>query len=248
MQITITIDGKSCECAKGEFLLDIAARNGIEIPTLCHHGGLPGQGCCRVCIVEVEEGGWHNVVTACIYPIERECAVLTDSERVKNQRGMVLSLLKARAPESAEIKLLCEELGVSERSRFTEQSDEKCILCALCVGACLGVGTGAISTVGRGVGKAVSTPYGEPSTVCVGCASCHMVCPTGAIEVKESDKARAIWNRSFNFKFCVKCGENMGTYAAVSLAAKKAGVEVSDLCADCKKKAITDVFAETYGV
>ena len=50
----ITIDGKQCSCEKGEFLLQVARRNGIYIPTLCHHEALPGQGCCRVCIVEVD--------------------------------------------------------------------------------------------------------------------------------------------------------------------------------------------------
>ena len=52
----ITIDGKQCSCENGEFLLQVARRNGIYIPTLCHHEALPGQGCCRVCIVEVDEG------------------------------------------------------------------------------------------------------------------------------------------------------------------------------------------------
>ena len=49
----VTIDGKPCECQKGEFLLQIARRNGIEIPTLCHHESLPGQGCCLLFIFEV---------------------------------------------------------------------------------------------------------------------------------------------------------------------------------------------------
>ena len=36
----IRIDGKECACEKGEFLLAIARRNGITIPTLCHHDSL----------------------------------------------------------------------------------------------------------------------------------------------------------------------------------------------------------------
>ena len=35
MSITITIDNKPCTCESGEFLIDIAKRNGIFIPTLC---------------------------------------------------------------------------------------------------------------------------------------------------------------------------------------------------------------------
>ena len=32
--MTVTINGTPCSCEKGEFLLQIARRNGIEIPTL----------------------------------------------------------------------------------------------------------------------------------------------------------------------------------------------------------------------
>ena len=42
--MNITINGKICACEKGEFLLAVARRNGILIPTLCHHPALAGQG------------------------------------------------------------------------------------------------------------------------------------------------------------------------------------------------------------
>ena len=38
--IKITIDGKEVECRTDETYLDIAERNGIEIPTVCHHPAL----------------------------------------------------------------------------------------------------------------------------------------------------------------------------------------------------------------
>ena len=43
--IEITINGKKCTCEKGEFLLDVARRNGFYIPTLCHHPAISGQAC-----------------------------------------------------------------------------------------------------------------------------------------------------------------------------------------------------------
>ena len=42
------IDGKECTFEKGELLLQVAKRNGIEIPTLCHHEALPGLAACRL--------------------------------------------------------------------------------------------------------------------------------------------------------------------------------------------------------
>ncbi len=42
--IEITINGKKCTCEKGEFLLDVARRNGFYIPTLCHHPAISRTG------------------------------------------------------------------------------------------------------------------------------------------------------------------------------------------------------------
>jgi len=199
-----------------------------------------------VCIVEVEIEGSRSVVTACVYPVERECSVFTNSENITRQRRMVLSMLRALAPESTEIARLCEEFGAPAYERFTTRNGKKCILCGLCARACESLGTGAISTVGRGVDKAVSTPYDEPSFVCVGCASCASVCPTGAIEVTEDAKERRIWNKTFPIKTCRNCDKTMGTYMEHWRAATAAGADVPELCEACRKKAITDVMAATY--
>lgn len=244
--MTITIDGKACVCEPGEYLLDIARRNGVVIPALCHHEGLPGQGCCRVCIVEVETGGRKNIVTACVYPVERECSVYTDSDRVRRQRGMILALLRSRAPESAEIARLCEEYGAPEYKRFAEKPGEKCVLCGLCVKACESMGTGAISTVNRGVEKTVSTPYDEPSADCVGCGSCASVCPAGAIAMEETALTRVIWDREFSLVLCERCGAAIGTREELELAAKRACSEHSPLCGECRRKAVADTLAATY--
>jgi NADH dehydrogenase/NADH:ubiquinone oxidoreductase subunit G len=243
----ITIDDKSCVCERGEYLIDIAARNGIVIPTLCHHEGLPGQGCCRVCIVEVETDGRRSIVTACVYPVERECAVFTNSGNISRQRSMILCCLHNLAPESSEIAHLCEKYGAPEYERLTKRAGEKCILCGLCVKACECLGTGAISTVNRGIDKAVTTPYGEPSVVCVGCASCAKVCPTGAIAVTETEKKRKIWNKTFPLRSCKSCGKPIGTSVELKRSAAKSGAEIPVLCEMCRRKAIANVMTSTYG-
>ena len=243
----IVIDNIACDCEKGEYLLDVAARYGIDIPVLCHHAGLPEQGCCRVCIAEVEINNWRTVVTACVYPVERECAVFTNSENVVRQRKMVLALLRALAPESSKVADLCEKYDAPSYSRFTKQAGQKCVLCGLCVRACDELGTGAIATINRGTIKAVATPYDEPSLDCVGCASCAMVCPTAAIDVKEVENRRTIWQKEFPLKECENCGIIVGTFMELDRTAAKANNEAAKLCDNCKKKAITDVMAETYG-
>ncbi len=243
----ITINGKSCECEKGEYILQIARRNGIIIPTLCHHDGFPGQGSCRLCIVEVNEGSGPKVVVSCVYPVSKECVVQTDSEKIRKQRGLILALLQKRAPESEEIKAYCKMYGAPEIDRFVKADGDKCVLCGLCVKACAELSVGAISTVNRGITKEIATPYHEPSSVCVGCGSCAYVCPTGAIEVSETKESRTIWGKTFKFVRCASCGEVIGTEEEIAYAAEKSGNEPDTLCEHCRKKEIAKAFRHTYG-
>ena len=53
-QNIIVINGNEFSFEPGESILDIARRNSIDIPTLCHLKGASPTGACRVCVVEVE--------------------------------------------------------------------------------------------------------------------------------------------------------------------------------------------------
>ena len=123
----------------------------------------------------------------------------------------------------------------------------KCILFGLCARACSELSVGAISTVNRGVTKEVATPYHDESPVCVGCGSCASVCPTGAIELTETATTRTIWGKTFALVRCAKCGAVLGTAEELALAAKKAGQETETLCERCRKVALSQVLAHTYG-
>lgn len=267
----ITINGKICDCEKGEYILPVARRNQIEIPTLCHHEGFQGQAACRLCIVEVVENGKSRIVVSCVFPVERECDVFTDSEKVHRQRGMILRLLQKRAPDSGEIRAFCEKYDAPAVDRFIEverstadnlsESDSqktkerkitqsmqtKCILCGLCVKACGELSVVAISTVNRGVIKEIATPYHEPSSVCIGCGSCAYVCPTNAIDITDTNTTRTIWGKTFQLVHCEHCGKVIGTEEEISFAAEKSGHDPDTLCDECRKKQIAESFRHTYG-
>ena len=162
--ITVTIDGIECTCEKGEYIYDVAKRNSIKIPTLCRHDAFEDhRACCRICIVEVEQRGRTKVVTSCVYPIDGECEIRTNSERIQEERAVLYALLGHRAPEAELIGKMSRRLDMSGFERLVSIDNEKCILCGLCVQACNSLGTGAISTVLRGTEKKVATPYDEPS-------------------------------------------------------------------------------------
>lgn len=236
--MNITIDGKQCEACSGEYILDVARRNGIEIPTLCHSDALPGLGSCRLCIVEVIERGRSRVVTSCIFPITREVEVLTKSEKIISMRKTIIMLLSLRAPQNEYMKKLREEYGISDKEieRFTVDRSEECILCGLCVKACEAMGSNAISTVNRGISKKVSTPYDEPSEECIGCGACASVCPTGAIKFSDFDGQRTMWNKTFKLIRCEKCGHYFATQEQIEYINRKLGSESNEmLCDKCRR-------------
>ena len=244
--ITVTIDGKECTCEKGEYIYDIAIRNGVFIPALCRHDAFPDhRACCRICIVEVEQRGRTKIVTSCVYPIDGECEIRTNTERIREERAVLLALLGHRAPDAELISQMSSLYDMSGFDRLISIDNEKCILCGLCVQACNALGTGAISTVQRGTDKKVSTPYDNPSKFCVGCLSCANVCPTGAIAHTQTETTRTIWNREFDLLFCEQCGALMGTPEAARHAVGEEG-DVPTVCDECRKKKLADEMMQTY--
>lgn len=247
--MNITIDGKICQAEAGEFLLAVAQRNNIYIPTLCHSDALPGQANCRLCIVEVVENGWHKVVTSCVYPVTKEVEVITNSDKIIAMRKTIIMLLSARVPNNEQINKLREEYSVPKPIRFTSAADEQCILCGLCVKACETVGLAAISTINRGITKKVATPYDEPSEMCMGCGACAQVCPTGAIPMQEEKQHRTIWNKRFELISCKVCGKHFITKEQIEYMRTKLGSTDDEiLCESCKRTHIFKKFKDLYGV
>ena len=109
---------------------------------------------------------------------------------------MVLELLLARTPKAELIRKLAAAHGVTESRFKSEDPEELCILCGLCVRTCRDiVGVSAISMANRTPDKQVATPFKEQSEACIGCGSCAFICPTNVIPYTEKNGVRTIWGR-----------------------------------------------------
>ncbi len=88
--VTLTIDGQQIQAEEGAMILDVARDNNIYIPALCSHESVTPYGACRLCLVEVAKNGRERLVASCLYPVEEGLVVKTDSERIANNRRMIM--------------------------------------------------------------------------------------------------------------------------------------------------------------
>ena len=245
----IIIDGKKCEAKAGETILSVAQKNDIYIPTLCHFHALAGQGNCRICIVEVTERNRTKIVTSCIYPVTKPIKVVTNSETLFQMRRTLVMLISARIGHNEVISELRQQYDLPPITRFKPFDEDQCILCGLCVRACEEMGIYAISTVNRGIDKKVSTPFDQPSKVCVGCGACAQVCPTEAIKITDNDKLRIMWNKTFELLKCSKCGKPFITRECYEFLNAKINTTADEfMCEKCKRSIAAEKFKNVYGI
>lgn len=259
------LDGRVVEFRAGQTILEVARANGVDIPTLCWHGGLDGHGGCRLCMVEIgrpEWDGWTKLVTSCEYAAEDGLVVATDNEKVRRTRRTVLDLLLARCPTTQKVRELARAYGIAKSSFVPRENPDDCILCAICVRTCAAVGADAITTYGRGVAKEVGPPFsalrdGEQTAApageapeacaadCVGCLSCARMCPTGHIGFEDGPRERRIWGRTFAVVGCSGCGRPIGTPEQLDHFARKSGLPRTyfERCDACRKLDTAKAFA-----
>ena len=125
-QNMIVIDGQEYSFTPGETILQVASRNGIDIPTLCYLKGASPTGACRVCLVEVE--GARNLVASCAAPAAHKMVVRTDTPRVLRARRLNIELLLA----SGQHNCLAQDMDMDSWTDFqlkTMASEEHHDLC-----------------------------------------------------------------------------------------------------------------------
>ncbi len=107
MNIRITLDGKEIETTAGTLLVDVAADNGVYIPTLCYQRGKPCLGTCRACSVRVN----GNVMASCTVPVAEGMTVEVDAADLNDMRKALVELLFAEGNHNCPS---CEKSGRCE--------------------------------------------------------------------------------------------------------------------------------------
>ena len=241
--VQITINGREIAAEEGQTILYAARAHNIHIPTLCENEAVAPYGACRLCLVEITTAsGRRRIVTSCIYQVAEGLKVETNTDRIRQHRAMLLELLLARCPDSDTIQAMAAEYGV-KKPRFKKQTgNNKCILCANCARTCEEVvGVAAISLSRRGVERELTTPFSlDYSSACIGCGSCVVSCPTGAISMVDKDGTRTVaWPHNqmeFKLKPCPVCGGYWAPEKQIEYIARISGTDISEYekCPDCR--------------
>ena len=198
--IHFQLDGRTVSAYADESLLEVAQREGIEVPHLCHKPGLNPVGNCRACVVEVQ--GERLLAASCCRAPSAGMVVHTASERALKSQKLVLELLLADMPERAhtrhnELDQWAAKLAVG-RPRFAARAPaaqdlshpaiavnmDACIQCTRCLRACRDEQVNdVIGMAFRGDGARIVFDMDDAmgASTCVACGECVQACPTGAL-------------------------------------------------------------------
>ncbi|WP_292040163.1 formate dehydrogenase subunit alpha [Massilia sp. UBA6681] len=199
--VRFALNGREVEALPQETLIEVAAREGVDISRLCYKEGLEAVGNCRSCMVEID--GERVLAPSCCRHPSAGMKVTTDSPRALAAQKMVLELLLSDMPEAEytrrnEVDLWAEKLGI-QKPRFTPsrrqpQRDathaaitvnlDACIQCTRCVRACRDEQVNdVIGLAFRGQETRIVFDQDDPmgASTCVACGECVQACPTGAL-------------------------------------------------------------------
>jgi len=151
------IDGIEHDFPDGINVLEACEQIGIHIPHFCYHPALSIAGSCRMCKVEVIQGGRKRMDISCNVPVQDGLEIITDSPAVRTARQMTLEFLLANHPLDCPV---CDFAGectlqnyyfdygkhdsrTSEPKRHKSKAQdigrsivldsERCVLCSRCV-------------------------------------------------------------------------------------------------------------------
>ncbi|WMJ76042.1 MULTISPECIES: [FeFe] hydrogenase, group A [unclassified Sedimentibacter] len=213
------IDGRKVTYTNQKNILSVIRDSGIDLPTFCYHSELSIYGACRMCSVETSKG---EIIASCSEPPKDGMEIYTNSPRIRRYRKMILELLLSNHDKDCttcertgkcQLQKLSKRYGMN-RNRFKQLSQNnhidnsspsivrnpnKCIKCGDCVMVCEEIqGIGALGFVNRGSDVIIQPAFNKKlaETNCVNCGQCRIVCPTGAITIK--NETEKLWDALYD--------------------------------------------------
>ncbi len=215
----ITIDGRPFAFSPGETILDIAKRNDIFIPTLCHLPGAQPTGACRMCVVEVERA--RSLMAACTVPATPNMVVHTNTPAVLAARRTILGLLLASGYHNCSVRTEApaEWTALQSAAEAYDGSDELCEVYGACKLQALSyryqVDSGAFAPRKPEYALESASPLIlRDFSRCILCGRCVQAC--NEVQVNNAlshgfrgvkSKIVAMGNDSLRRSDCVFCGE-----------------------------------------
>lgn len=222
------IDGKEYEFTPGEMVIQIADRNGIDIPRFCYHPAMSVVAQCRMCSVDIAKQ--PRLQMACAFPAADGMIINTKSDKVKKTRASVMEFLLINHPLDCPI---CDEAGDctlqdysfaygEADSRYHEQKRtyvdvdmgpvikknmNRCIHCTRCVRFCDEIaGYREMVSLKRGNSTEITTVDAEPlKTEYAG--NLADICPTGSLTLKDFRFKKRSWMLSKTPSICEGCSQ-----------------------------------------
>ncbi|MDP2817990.1 MAG: formate dehydrogenase subunit alpha [Polaromonas sp.] len=221
--VSFSLNGREVQGRATETLLQVAKREGVEIPHLCFKEGLEAVGNCRACMVEIN--GERVLAPSCCRAPAAGMKVVTDSERAVASQKLVLELLLSDMPEKVytrnnEVDQWAAKIGVG-KPRFEARQQvrqdlshpaiavnlDACIQCTRCLRACRD------EQVNDVIGLAFRSDQAKivfdmddamGASTCVACGECVQACPTGAL-MPAREAALAVPDKQVE-SVCPYCG------------------------------------------
>src|SRR6202521_2167635 len=194
------LNGVGLSAERGETIIQVAKRHGVDIPHLCYKEGMRADGNCRACMVEIK--GERVLAPSCCRAPTAGMEVSSDSPRAVHSQKLVIEMLAADV--SQRVYKLDSELDYWKRwlkvgvPRFEARAQpapdlshpamavnlDACIQCTRCVRACREEQVNdVIGYAFRGAHSQIVFDLGDPmgESTCVACGECVQACPTGAL-------------------------------------------------------------------
>ncbi len=226
----IKINGLDHDFPSGTNVLEACKQSGVYVPHFCYHPALKVVGSCRMCKVEVVQGGKPRIDISCNTTVAESMEVNTDTPAVQKQQQMTLEFLLANHPLDCPI---CDDAGecdlqdyylkygrhdsqlneIKHHKRFKAKDigksvaldSERCVLCSRCVRFCQEVTkTHELGIFGMGHTEELAL---TPGLRLDNDYSGNVVdlCPVGALTDKDFRFKRRVWYLSSKSSICQGC-------------------------------------------